>query len=143
MELARSVVSRLRQIVGDRRRSRRQRVSLPLTIFVAGAARKLNGAPKVSSIDGHTVDVSANGLALIVPTIRLGDHHLVGGNRGFTVRLQLPSGPVDMKVATVRYENLSEESDETGFLIGVRVTEMDPTDRAKFDEYFAGKATQP
>ena len=139
MELARSVVSRLRQIVGDRRHSHRRKVRLPFTIFVAGAARKLNGARRVSSVDGHTLDISAHGLALIVPTIRVGDHHLVGADRGFTVRLQLPSGPVEMQVTTVRYENLNDDSSESGFLVGVKSPDMDAADRLRFDNYFAGK----
>lgn len=141
VELARTVVSRLRQFVGDRRRSHRRRVRLPFTIFVAGAAKKLNGARRVQTVDGSTHDISANGLALIVPTIRVGDHHLVGNDRGFTVRLQLPSGPVDMQVITVRYENLGEDSRETGFLIGVKIIAMDENDRRRFDDYFNSRSS--
>ena len=139
MELARSMVSRLRQIVGDRRNSRRYKVRLALTVFVTGAAKSLNGSSRVVSLAGHTLDVSEHGLALILPSIRLGEHHLVGENRGFTVRLQLPDGPVDMQVAPVRYENLDEHSTETGFLIGVKITQMSDVDRTQFAEYVASK----
>lgn len=141
VELARTVVSRLRQFVGDRRRSQRRKMRLPFTIFVAGAAKKLNGARRIQTVDGFTLDISANGLALIVPTIRVGDHHLVGNDRGFTVRLQLPSGPVEMQVSTVRYENLGDDSSETGFLIGVKIIEMDEEDRQQFDDYFNGRSS--
>lgn len=139
MELARSVVSRLRQFVGDRRHSRRVKTRLPFTIFVSGAAKNLNGSRRVSTIDGHTLDLSSSGLALVVPTIRLGEHHLVGETRGFTVRLELPGGPVEIKVIPVRYENLDEHESETGFLVGVKIAEMSETDRSRFDEYVLGK----
>lgn len=135
MEFARSVVSRMRKFVGERRRSRRQQVRLPFTIFVSGGAKSLNGTIKRSSINGHTLDLSESGLALIVPSIRLGEHHLVGENRNFTVRLELPRGPVEIQVVPVRYEALDEDGGETGFLIGVRIIGMADTDRAALVKY--------
>ena len=89
------------------------------------------GLPK---LDGHTLDVSATGLALIVPAIRIGEHYLAGADRKLHVKLELPSGPVEMKVATVRYESLEDES---GYLIGARILEMSDTDRASFEKYVA------
>ena len=47
-------------------------------------------------MDGHTQDLSSNGLAVVVPRITLGEHHLVGENRGLNLKLQLPGGPVEM-----------------------------------------------
>jgi hypothetical protein len=135
VEFARSVVSRLRQFVGDRRRSPRQAVRLPFTISISGGAKNLNGTKRSSSIGGHTLDLSESGLALIVPSIRLGEHHLVGENRSFIVSLDLPPGPVEMQVAPVRYEALDQEASESGFLIGVKIISMPDMDRAKFGDY--------
>jgi hypothetical protein len=129
------MVSRLRQFVGDRRHSRRHKVRLPFTIFVSGGAKSLNGTRRRSSLDGHTSDLSESGLALIVPSIRLGEHHLIGENRNFTVRLELPTGPIEMQVAPVRYEALDETRSETGFLVGVKIVWMADTDRPKFEKY--------
>jgi hypothetical protein len=50
------------------------------------------------------------------------------------VKLELPSGPVEMKVATVRYESLE---DDTGYLIGARILELSDTDRVSFEKYVA------
>lgn len=135
MEFARSVVSRLRRFVGDRRRSPRQAVRLPFLISISGGAKNLNGTKRSSSIGGHTLDLSDSGLALVVPSIRLGEHHLVGENRSFTVKLDLPPGPVEMQVAPVRYEALDEDKNESGFLIGVKIVSMTDMDRAKFGDY--------
>jgi PilZ domain len=83
-------------------------------------------------MDGHTLDVSTTGLALIVPAIRMGEHYLAGSDRKLHIKLQLPSGPVELKVATVRYESLDDDS---GYLIGARIIEMSDSDRTSFDKY--------
>ncbi|HEY3040556.1 MAG TPA: PilZ domain-containing protein [Pyrinomonadaceae bacterium] len=134
-ELTRSIVSRLRQYVGDRRHQRRRKVRLPFNLSLVSLTRNLNGARRVSSVDGHTMDLSPNGLALIVPAITLGEHHLVGENRPLNVKLELPQGPVEMQVLPVRYESLEDHETETGYLIATRIFRMSDHDRAKFTEY--------
>jgi hypothetical protein len=86
------------------------------------------------SLDGYTLDVSATGLALVVPAIRIGEHYLAGDDRKLHVKLELPDGPVEMRVGTVRYEGLDDGS---GYLIGARILEMSESDRASFDKYVA------
>jgi hypothetical protein len=88
-------------------------------------------------MDGHTLDLSAEGLALIVPAITLDDHHLVAENRSLSVKLELPERPVVMQVTPVRYERLEEHTSETGYLIGVKIVGMSEEDRAKFTEHVA------
>jgi hypothetical protein len=134
-EFARTVVSRLRKFVGDRREVRRQRAELAFSISIASPAKNLKGSSRTMSMDGHTFDLSANGMALIVPAITLGEHHLVGENRGLHTQLELPSGPVEMEVAPVRYERLDEHATETGYLIAVKIVGMSESDRAKYREY--------
>ena len=98
-----------------------------------------NGARRIPSLDGHTLDISSTGLALIVPAIRIGEHYLAGDQRRLHVKLELPTGPVEMKVSTVRYESLE---DDTGYLIGARIVEMSDTDRGSFEKYVAKVMTQ-
>lgn len=136
-EFTRAIVSRLRQYMGDRRHSKRWNVCLPFRLSLASPARNLNGTRRISSLEGHTLDLSEKGLALIVPAITLGDHHLVGENRSLSLKLELPEGPVVMQVAPVRYESLEEHKTETGYLIGVKIVAMPEEDRAKFAEYVA------
>jgi hypothetical protein len=134
-EFARTIVSRLRQLVGDRRHSKRLNVRLPFSLSLASPARGLNGTRRIISMEGHTLDLSPNGMSLITPKITLGEHHLVGEHRGLNVKLELPQGPVEMQVMPVRYESLEEHETETGYLIGVRIVRMPDEDRAKFAEY--------
>lgn len=133
-ELPRRIVSRLRRFIGNRRRSKRVQARLTFTLSLSDPRVKSNGARRLPSLDGHTLDVSSTGLALIVPAIRIGGHYLAGADRKLHIKLELPSGPVEMKVGTVRYESLE---DDTGYLIGARILEMSDTDRVSFEKYVA------
>ncbi len=133
-ELPRRIVSRLRRFIGNRRRSKRVRARLTFTLSLSDPRVNSNGARRLPSLDGHTLDVSSTGLALIVPAIRIGEHYLAGADRKLHLKLELPSGPVEMKVASVRYESLEDDS---GYLIGARILEMSDTDRVSFEKYVA------
>jgi hypothetical protein len=134
-EFARTIVSRLRQYVGDRRISKRHLAHLDLSLSLAASTKSLNGARRVDTMAGHTVDLSTNSLALVVPRITLGDHHLVGENRIINLKVELPDGPVEMQTAPVRYERLEEHRVETGYLIAVKIVKMNDADRVRFSEY--------
>lgn len=131
-ELPRRIVSQLRRFIGNRRHSKRVRARLRFTLSLSDPRVSTNGARRLPTLDGHTLDVSTTGLALIVPAIRIGEHYLAGNDRKLHIRLELPDGPVEMKVATVRYESLE---DEGGYLIGARIVEMSDSDRASFEKY--------
>lgn len=133
-ELPRRIVSSLRRFIGNRRRSRRVRVRLTFTLSLSDPRVNSNGARRLPSLNGHTLDISSTGLALIVPAIRIGEHYLAGADRRLHVKLELPSGVVEMKMATVRYESLEDDS---GYLIGARILEMSDTDRVSFEKYVA------
>ena len=102
---------------------------------MASPAKALNGTRRVNSLAGHTLDLSTTGLALIVPAITLGEHHLVGENRSLNLKLELPTGLVELQVTPVRYESLEEHETETGYLIGVQIGAMTEEDRAKYSAY--------
>ena len=138
-ELPRRIVSHLRRFIGNRRGARRVRARLKFTLSLSDPRVSSNGARRLPTLDGHTLDVSATGLALVVPAIRIGEHYLAGDDRKLHVKLELPSGPVEMKVATVRYESLD---DDTGYLIGARILELSDTDRVSFEKYVAKLASQ-
>jgi hypothetical protein len=134
-ELPRRIVSSLRRFVGNRRHSKRVRTRLSFTLSLSDPRVSSNGSRRLPKLDGHTLDVSLTGLALIVPAIRIGEHYLAGDDRRLHVKLALPTGPVEMKVATVRYESLEDSGEESGYLIGARIAEISDQDRAAYDSY--------
>src|SRR6185295_2915362 len=133
-ELPRRIVSQLRRFIGNRRHSKRVRARLNFTLSLSDPRVGTNGSRRLPSLNGHTMDVSLTGLALIVPAIRIGEHYLAGADRKLYVKLELPGGPVEMKVVSVRYEDMEDGS---GYLIGARIQEISDADRASFEKYIA------
>lgn len=136
-ELPRRIVSRLRRFIGNRRHCKRVRTRLSFTISLSDPRVSSNGARRLPKLEGHTLDVSSTGLALVVPAIRIGEHYLAGSDRPLHVKLDLPRGPVEMIVIPVRYESLDENQEESGYLIGARIAEMADPDRASFEGFVA------
>ncbi len=135
-ELIRTIASRLREFVGNRRRAPRRRVRLPVFVSLLDPTP---GAPPAGGVAGHTRDASESGLGVVLPVIRLGGRYLVG--EGVTLRLTLNLGDKSARLygTPVRYERLDAAEDgqsDSGFLIGVRLN--DDGDRALLAEYLKG-----
>jgi hypothetical protein len=131
-ELPRRIVSHLRRFIGNRRHSRRVCARLSFTLSLSDPKTNTNGSRRLPTLNGHTLDVSSTGLALVVPAFRIGELYLAGSDRRLYIKLELPSGPVELKVVAVRYESLEDES---GYLIGARIVEMSNPDHASFEKY--------
>lgn len=136
-ELARNIAARLRQFIGDRRRAERCKVNLPVEVSLLEESQN-HSLHRGQSTHGHTLDISATGLALVVPVIRIGDHYLAGENRSLVLDVELPDGTIEVQVTPVRYERLDEEESEHGYLIGVSINSMSDPDRERYDEFVAG-----
>jgi hypothetical protein len=136
-ELVRSIIARLRGAVGNRRRAKRYRVRLALSVSLLDVKVVAESAiaRRPPKIEGHTRDLSATGIGLVVPTIRVGEYYLTGQGRRLLLTLELPTGPLSIHVHPVRYEQLDEGSTETGYIIGAQITEMSDADRARFNAY--------
>jgi hypothetical protein len=139
-ELLRSIIGRLRAVASNRRRAKRYRVRLRVRISVLNIKSSAESAlsRRPPQVEGYTRDLSVTGLALIVPTIRSGEHYLTGEGRRLLVTLEHPAGPLLLHVVPVRYEQLDESEAETGYLIGAHITEMSDADRARFNAYLEG-----
>jgi hypothetical protein len=136
-ELMRSIVARLREYVGNRRRARRYRVRLSCRVAPFEPALDSERQQRVPALAGHTRDLSATGLALVLPAVRVGDRYLTGAGLRLRVTLEHPTGPLELLAAPVRHEQLERDEPETGFLIGVRITELAPADRARYEAHLA------
>jgi hypothetical protein len=128
-ELIRTIASRLRELMGNRRRAPRHRVRL--SVFVALLD---NATGATAGVAGHTRDVSAGGLAVILPAIRVGGRYLAGDGVTLRLTLKLPDASARLYGTPVRYERLEEDGQtDAGFLVGIRLNE--DGDRALLSEY--------
>jgi c-di-GMP-binding flagellar brake protein YcgR len=132
-ELVRSVVSRVRVFFKDRRQSPRLRVRL---VFRVGIKREVNGHGanrRAKTLQGHTRDVSARGMALLVPQAHLDGHHLAAEGRELKVELQIGKGdPISMIVLPRRYERLEETELGCAYIIGARIMQISEPDQARY-----------
>lgn len=134
-ELIRSLAARLRELIGNRRSALRYAVRLRCGVTLLGdeGGRGNHNAQHGAAIEGHTFDLSASGVGLLLPAIRHGDQYLVGGARALRVDLQLDTGrTLRFDVLPVRYERAGEEEGGAGFLIGARITAMGDAERAQY-----------
>jgi c-di-GMP-binding flagellar brake protein YcgR len=134
-ELPRRMVSQLRRFIGNRRRAKRAEARLPFTLSLEDSRVSRNGFRRLPPLQGHTLDISTTGVALIVPAIRIGGHYLAGTERRLYLKLDLPDSTVQLTLIPVRYESLEEDPEETGYVIGARIEEISDDDRTRFNDY--------
>ena len=134
-ELIRSAVSRARMYFKDRRRSPRLRVRLAFSLSVIRQTKlkRLNGNDR--ALKGHTRDISANGLALLLPQIQLDGYHLASEDREMQLVLELAGGVVSMVVVPNRYEKLERAELGCNYLIGARIVRIDEADKVRYQDF--------
>lgn len=130
-EHLRKIASRLREFVADRRRSPRYRVSLPVTVSLLDA----EASAEPALVQGHTRDVSGDGLGIILPHIRVGGRYLVGDSVTLRVTLKLPDGYARLYGTPVRYEKLEAVESDKGFIVGLRLTDTSERDHELLANY--------
>ena len=128
-ERLRTIASRLRELVGNRRRAPRHRVRLP--VFVSLLDNAPGSAP--AGVAGHTCDASESGLAVILPAIRVGGRYLAGDDVTLRLTVKLPDASARLYGKPVRYERLEDGQADGGFLVGIHLN--DDGDRALLSEY--------
>jgi hypothetical protein len=136
-ELIRSVVSRMRIYVKDRRRSPRLSVRLVFSIAVCRRPNG-NGLRRSERLQkGHTRDIGIDGLGLNVPQIHLDGHHLAAEGSELELRLELPGGVIPMRVVPRRYERLDDPELGCNYFVGVQIAHIEDEDRRRYLDFIA------
>jgi hypothetical protein len=81
---------------------------------------------------GQTSDLSAVGLAMVLPATIIDERFCSGSNR-LKLSLHLPEGVVGLEVTPVRCERLSNPYSAHGYLLGTRITNVEQ--RESFERY--------
>lgn len=136
----RSVTTRLRRYVTDRRkvlrRGSRYEARLPFIITPLGAAKRSGKRlPIAPALIGHTRDLSETSMTLLLPSVRVGNVYLTDAESCLEVRLELPGGPVSILTNCVRFEQLPRKEAGCGYLLAVRIVEIEDHARACYLSY--------
>lgn len=131
LQMIRSLEANVLKFVRSVRQSPRHGPHLPFTLTMLDQ-RTGHATRHAIKVNGITRNISETGIALIVPGIRKGDHHLAARNRRLLIVLELPTGTIRLQAAPVRYERLRTE---TGYLLGARIISMSDDDRLRFLRY--------
>ena len=130
-ELLRDIVDRLRRLIGNRRFARRYDVRWAVTVALHDPKRAAGSRRSEPALEGVTRDISSTGLSLVLPAVRIGDRYLSGEGQLLRVRLEHPTGPLELIARPARYERLDDGDADIGYEIGVHIIEVADEDRAR------------
>ena len=81
---------------------------------------------------GQTSDLSAGGLAMIIPSTII-DERFCGGDHRLNIALHLPDGVIKLEVSPVRCEQIPGINSTRGYLLGTKITNVKQRD--EFERY--------
>jgi len=111
---------------------------LEFSVLLREADVGAGGVQHMRAVAGHTLNLSAGGLAVVLHAQKIDEQYLSGGEGSMSIELDLPNGgSVEIQATPVRYEKRDD-----GYVIGAQISEMSERDRELFEEYLqelAGK----
>jgi len=106
---------------------------LEFSVLLREAAAGASGVQHMRAVAGHTVNVSAGGLAVMLHAQKIDEQYLSGAEGSMSIELDLPNGgSIEIQATPVRYEKRDD-----GYLIGAQISEMSERDREVFEEYLS------
>lgn len=138
-ETIRKLLNKVAVSISKRLSGRRIKFSVPIKITIypeisTGSLRPIRFASL--SISGETYDLSKNGIAFIVSSIRLKEYYLVGEDRKLHAEIDLPNGKIKMELIGVRYEQIDIHDSASKYLVGARIVNMSNEDREAYEEFY-------
>jgi hypothetical protein len=115
----------------ERRRKPRFNAELPCDL-TPGGAQLLNPDDR---LECRTRDLSETGVGVIAGSIYVGYTCVVDEGRALHVRLALPAGEIEMEATSAHYLRLDSGSEQSTYLIGLRIVSMSKEDRNLYDDY--------
>jgi hypothetical protein len=131
-----AAASRLMRIVGKFACAPRKVARLPLSVSISDSCISTNARRRMLTLAGRLENISETGIAMVLPSIRLGDYYLAGADRTLCVALELTTGPLQLNAAPVRYERIEKDDGASvGYLIGAQIKEISENDRKRLNDY--------
>lgn len=145
----RFITARLHQWLFNRRPAPRHPVHLTaqiqqrllLSISLPDAQKGTSQFLGPVKLIGSTRNISKSGLAVVVPSLHISHRLITDEECPLRIVLDIyPNGVVGMEAVTVRSERLDAKETDAGYLIGVKITEMEDSDRTRYLEYLESLA---
>ena len=104
---------------------------LEFSVLMRDTETTLSGVQHLRAVAGHTQNLSALGLAVVLHAQNIDEQYLLGAEGSMAIELDLPNGlSIEIQATPVRYQKLDE-----GYLIGARISKMADRDRELYLEY--------
>ena len=118
----------------ERREMRRLKVKCEVELLADLSLLDTDAGEPLESLIfmGQTSDLSAAGLAMIIPSTIIDERFCDGDNR-LKLSLHLPEGVIGLEVTPVRCERVNGVNSSPGYLLGTRITDV--AQRERFERY--------
>ena len=104
---------------------------LEFSVLMRDTETTHSGVQHLRAVAGHTQNLSALGLAVVLHAQNIDEQYLLGAEGSMAIELDLPNGlSIEIQATPVRYQKLDE-----GYLIGARISQMTDRDRELYLEY--------
>ena len=104
---------------------------LEFSVLMRDTETTHSGVQHLRAVAGHTQNLSALGLAVVLHAQNIDEQYLLGAEGSMAIELDLPNGlSIEFQATPVRYQKLDE-----GYLIGARISKMSDRDRELYLEY--------
>jgi hypothetical protein len=132
--MTKSVRSRLKTIIANRRQARRYQTRRGVALIAAITFETGAGAELIT---GRTRDVTETGLSLSLPIHDKQQQELMKVNASIRVVLALPGRKINLS-ATIIHKHLLEVTDPNrGMLVGLQIAQIAAEDQQAYKEYVA------
>jgi len=91
-----------------------------------------------TSVLAYTRDLSRDGMALVLPSARMGSHDLCEGDHVLEIVLAISNGANVRLTARLVHCGLYEDESGASYLVGVRIETMSAEDRTLYDQFIEG-----
>ena len=130
----------------EKRKAPRLKVQHDVSVLGGFFLLGLESQPLINADDqltllGHTRDLSALGLSLIVPSFRLHEQLCATKNHALRIRFHIPTGSIEARIAPVYCRPLDDKDPWKGYFLGAEFVSLSNDDRDRVNNYLAGVAS--
>jgi PilZ domain-containing protein len=135
-QIIRSIATSINALAGTHLCAPRRRARVPLRLVLIDRKNQVP-VPRTAAFEGYTSDISATGLAILLPMARFSEQLLNQSHRTLRIVMELATGAIEAEATVVRYELVQANDGLMGLgcLLGAQILNMRDCDRERFIEH--------